>query len=297
MKNNVYKQIACLIASFLFGFSMYAQNLTVDDYSMSFAFKTIKKTDKSRTLEVAFIGKNKEDRKDKLPVYNAEIQFFNVLDDVEIALGKSNTNNEGIAQLIISNKQKYVTDADGYIHLIARFEGSDLMDAEEEELLIKDVQLELYLEEIDSIKTIVVKAYTLDSIGAKTPIEEVDVQISIEGMLSKMKIKEGTIENGEVEFELTDNIPGDINKNFTVYAQILDNDEFGDVQQKQTVQWGTFTKVSENNGNTLWSKGAPIWMYIVLTILLVGVWANFAYTIINLKKIKNDGKTLETSTK
>ena len=51
----------------------------------------------------------------------------------------------------------------------------------------------LNLEEIDSVKTIFVKAYTIDSLGVETPVEEVDVIISIEGMLSKMKIKEETI--------------------------------------------------------------------------------------------------------
>jgi hypothetical protein len=114
-------------------------------------------------------------------------------------------------------------------------------------------------------------------------------------MLSKMKIKEGTIENGEIEFELLQNIPGDVDKNFTVYAQILDNDEFGDVIQKQTVNWGTFNKLNTPDKNKLWSEAAPIWMYIVLTILLVGVWANYMYTIYNLYKIKKEGKKINIS--
>ena len=45
--------------------------------------------------------------------------------------------------------------------------------------------------------------------------------------------------------------------------------------------------------NTLWSKAAPIWMYVVLTILLVGVWANYVYTVIHLFKINKEGKELE----
>jgi hypothetical protein len=31
-------------------------------------------------------------------------------------------------------------------------------------------------------------------------------------------------------------------------------------------------------------------MYVVLTILLVGVWANYAYTVVQLLKIKKSGK-------
>ena len=52
-----------------------------------------------------------------------------------------------------------------------------------------------------------------------------------------------------LQFELLQNIPGDVDKNFTVYAQILDNDEFGDVFQKQTVNWGTFNKLNTPDKN------------------------------------------------
>ena len=54
--------------------------------------------------------------------------------------------------------KKYLTDEDGYINLTARFEGTDALDAEEEEILVRDLILELNLEEIDSVKTIFVKA-------------------------------------------------------------------------------------------------------------------------------------------
>lgn len=297
MKRNIFKKATSIsfILALLFSISTFSQELTVDDYKLSFSFKTIKKFDNSRVLEVSFIGKNREDRKDKIPVYDAEIKFFNIVNGEEILLGTAKTSNEGIAQLILSEKQKYLTDSDGYINFTARFEGSETLDSEEEEILVKDLQLNLELKEIDSVKTIFVKAFTIDSLGVETPVEELDVIISIEGMLSKMKIKEGTLENGEIEFELLQNIPGDIDKNFTVYAQILDNDEFGDVIQKQTVNWGTFTKIASEYENKLWSEAAPIWMYIVLTILLVGVWANYVYTVIHLIKIKKEGKNLESN--
>ena len=295
MQRNILKHttITCFLIALLFNFSSIAQETTVDDYKMLFSFKTTKKFDNTRVLEVTFIGKNKKDRKDKIPIFDAEIQFFNIADEQEILLGSAKTSNEGIAELILAENQKYIIDEDGYINLTARFEGTDALDAEEEEILVRDLILELNLEEIDSVKTILVKAFTIDSLGVEIPVEEVDLIISIEGMISKMKIKEGTIENGEIEFELLQNIPGDIDKNFTVYAQILENDEFGNVIQKKTVNWGTFDKISSIEENKLWSKAAPIWMYIVLTILLVGVWANFVYTAYNLYKIRKETKIVE----
>ena len=66
---------------------------------------------------------------------------------------------------------------------------------------------------------------------------------------------------------------------------------------KKNVAWGTFHKLGTQPTYTLWSHYAPIWMYVVLTILLVGVWSNYIYSIINLFRIKKEGKNLELETK
>ncbi|MBT8300184.1 MAG: hypothetical protein KJO63_02520, partial [Maribacter sp.] len=90
--------------------------------------------------------------------------------------------------------------------------------------------------------------------------------------------------------------PGDTNGDLEVYASIEDHDEFGDVIQKKKVNWGVFNKQIKGKNNTLWSEAAPIWMYAVLTILLVGVWANYVYTIVNLLKIKKEGTEMALKT-
>ncbi len=141
------------------------------------------------------------------------------------------------------------------------------------------------------------KAYTLDSLKTKTPIEEIDVIFSVGGMLSKMPIEEASVEDGEYEFEFPANISGDKDGNVDVYVVVEDNDDFGNVIQKKNVNWGKLDKLTAENENTLWSEAAPIWMYLVLTILLVGVWANYAYSIKNLLKIKKEGQEIESKNK
>ena len=130
----------------------------------------------------------------------------------------------------------------------------------------------------------------MDSLGLKSPVEEADIVISVGGMLSKMKLEEGSIDNGEFEYEFPVDIPGDVNRDITVYALILEHDEFGNVIQKKTIQWGTFNTHVVEETNTLWSEAAPIWMYIVLSILLGGVWINYGYSIFNLLKIREEGE-------
>ena len=298
MKNKFFKNFSiAFLIGFLFNTIGLAQETTVDDYRMKFDFNTFKKADNSRLLEVNFVGTNKKDRKDKAPVYEADIEFYNVLNDQKIKLGTAKTDKEGLAQLTLPESQKYMKNDDGYINLKAVFEGSGELDSEEEELAVKDLFMELDLEEIDSIKTVILHAYTLDRLNSKIPVEDVDVIFSVGGMLSKMPIEEATVENGEYEFEFPEGIPGDIKGNIDVFVSLEDNDDFGNVIQKKTVNWGVLNKITETDSNTLWSEVAPIWMYVVLTILLVGVWSNYIYSFINLLKIKKEGKELEAKNK
>jgi hypothetical protein len=270
-----------------------AQEIDVNDYRMLFSFKTVKNPNNSRELEVSFIARNKKDRKDKIPVYDAEIEFLNILGDQEVILGKSKTSKEGIAKVTLPESHSYLTEGTGNINLIARFKGTDALDEEEEELSVKNIYLDLKLTDIDSVRSVVVNAYVLDSLGAQSPVQETDILILVESMLSKMPIGDGTIEDGEFVLEMPLDIPGDVNGDLTVYSFIEDHDEYGDVLQKKTANWGIINGHSKKDTNTLWSEAAPIWMYIVLTILLVGVWANYLYTIINLLKIRKEGKQLE----
>lgn len=153
----------------------------------------------------------------------------------------------------------------------------------------KNLQLELIVTEVDSVRTINAKAYLLNSDGEEIPVEA-DLYFYVDGMVSKMKIEDGVLEEGNLdyEFEYTTNLPGDANGNLNISVAIEEHPEFGNVTQMKTVKWGVPNQqIMETN--KLWSEAGPVWMYIVLTILLVGVYANFVYTLINLFKIKKEG--------
>lgn len=267
---------------------------TPEDYRVSLDFVVTKLEDNTRLLLATYEGKNKKDRKDIMPVYNAEIKFYNISGDTEVLLGSTKTSKAGIAKLIVPADKKYLKDGEGNVVLVARFEGTETMDAEETEVIFKDLILELSLTEVDSVKMVTARGYTIDSTGAKTPVEEVDITFYIGSMLANMKVEEGALTAGEYEFELKEQVPGDPEGNVDVYVMVEDNEVYGNVKQKKSMKWGTtLLEDPNNNGNTLWSEAAPIWMYVVLTILLVGVWANYVYTVINLFKIKKEASSLE----
>ena len=295
MKRNqiIYPFIISFVIILLFSTISLAQEIDVDNYKMRFNFNTEKQADNSRLLEVRFIARNKKNRKDILPVYNAEIKFFNILNEEVVLLGSSNTSKDGIAQLILHENYNYLIDDNGNINLTAQFESTDALESKTEEISVKNLHLELKLVEIDSIKTVLVSAFTINKLGEKIVAEDVEINFYVQGMLSKMLIEEGSISNGEYEFKFPTDIPGDLNGNLLVYSMILDHDEYWNVTQNKNVTWGVFHKIIVKQKNTLWSAVAPFWMYTVLTIMLVGVWANYIYTIINLFKIQNEGKKLE----
>lgn len=267
---------------------------TPEDYRVSLNFVVTKQEDNTRLLVATYEGKNKKDRKDIMPVYNADIKFYNVSGDNEVLLGTAKTSKTGLAKLIVPADKKYLKDGEGNIVLVARFDGTDGLDAEESEVTFKDLFLELSLAVVDSVRTVTARGYTLDSTGTKTPVEEVDIAFYIGSMLANMKVEEGALSGGEYEFELKEQVPGDPEGNVDVYVMVEDNEVFGNVKQKKSMKWGTTLLEDPNKyDNTLWSEAAPIWMYVVLTILLVGVWANYVYTVINLFKIKKEASSME----
>lgn len=261
------------------------------DYRIRFGFDCTKQPDNSRVFQASFVAANRKDRKVQLPIYEAEVRFVNYLEDQEVELGTAKTTREGIAEITVPSDHTYLTDEEGFMNFRAVFDGGEALDAETEELRIRDLRLDLNLVEIDSVKTVVVNAYAKDSLGADTPVSDAYIRLSLDGMIAPMLIGEEFIEDGELQVKFPEGMPGDIAGNVTVFAKIDDNDTFGNVVQSQSIGWGTPKEILAEQ-NKLWSEAAPIWMYVVLTILLVGVWANYAYTIINLFKIKKEGKKI-----
>jgi hypothetical protein len=291
MKSNLLKNrpITLLIIALLIGVISNAQQYDASKYEQKFYLKSSKQSDNTRILETNFTAKNIENSQDELNITDAEINFYNVLDDNEILIGKAKTTKEGVAKYTVPADYKYLADPDGLITIDARFEGSDALEPISDEYTFKNLKLELVVSEIDSVRTINAKAYLLNTDGEEIPVEA-DLYFYADGMISKIKIEDGILEEGalEYEFEYISNLPGDANGNINISVVIEEHPEFGNVIQKKTVKWGVPNQqITETN--KLWSEAGPIWMYIVLTIMLVGVYANFVYTLINLYKIKKEG--------
>ena len=292
MKNDL-KHIAQLLilAGLMLSYSqdVFAQSFELSDYKVRFSLSTSKDIDNLRSLEVLYQATNKKDRKDRIPITDALIQFYATHQDSLILIGEMKTNMKGIAKFTIPASQAIYANEDGYQILTAKFAGSDALKKQKKEVEVKDLFLTLDLSVIDSLNMVSILAYEKDSIGEKVNVDDLDIVFSVGGMLSRMPIEEGSTEDGRYEFEMPDDIPGDLNGDFAFYAFVDDHDDYGTVLQMSESDWGVFDDIQVPEKNKLWTEAAPIWMYIVLTILLVGAWANYVYAIVKLYKIKKIG--------
>jgi len=295
MKNTILKHsfTASMLVLFLISFTSFGQENEAKNFKMLYKFNTVKQADNTRFLEVSFIARNKKNKKDKVPVFDAEIQFYNTTDDEDILLGTAKTDDTGFASITMPASHEYVLDADGYINLSAKFKGSKQIKRKSKSIQVKDIFMELDLKEIDSVRTVIVTAFTIDSLGVKNKADNIDIFISVGAMISNMKLEEATIENGTYAYEFPTDIPGNVDRNIDVYTTIDDHDDYGTVVQKNNATWGVYTVKEKNADNTLWSSLAPLWMYVVLGILLGGIWINFIFTLLELKKIKKEGLLIE----
>lgn len=265
------------------------QEFELSNYKMRFTFSTHKDVYQSRVLEVEFLAANKKDRKDRIPVADAQIKFYHSAPDTLLLLGEVKTDQSGIAKYTVPASQELTQDEEGFYNFIAKFDATESLKRQKKSVQVKDLFINMDLAEVDSVKIVTIDAFTTDSLGEKLPIEELDIVISIGGMLSRMPLDEVTIEEGTYEFEMPNDIPGDVNGNFQLFAFVDDHDEFGTVLSMADSDWGVFDDIVEPEKNKLWTDAAPIWMYVVLTILLVGAWANYVYAVIKLWRIKKIG--------
>lgn len=292
MKNKIKYIARLLILTGLIlncSYNGFAQSFELSDYKMGFKLTTAKNIDNSRTLSVLYQATNKKDRKDRIPITDALIQFYAADHDSIMPLGEIKTNNKGIAEFIVPATKSIYANEDGYQSFTALFKGTKGLKKQKKSVEVKDLFLELSLSEIDSVNMVSIEAFEKDSIGDRVYVEELDIVFSVGGMLSRMPIEEGSTEDGKYEFEMPNDIPGDINGDFKFYAFVDDHDDYGTVLQMSQSNWGVFDDIQVPEKNKLWTDAAPIWMYIVLTILLVGAWANYVYAVVKLWKIKKIG--------
>jgi hypothetical protein len=274
---------------------LFAQDSTsIEGYTTSLNLKVIKNNDGTRTFTSKLTG---EGENGTFPVYMADVCYYNEAGGQKKLIGNQKTNKDGIAVFTAVKETAYRKDKDGSITIKAVFIGSEVVKGSEATLKFKDLNLSFDLEEKDSVRTILIKAASLGAGDEQTPLNEATINIYVQGLFTKLKIGDCFIENGQGSFKFPDNIPGDQNGNTMIFVKVEEDENFGDVEKSEMAKWGQHRTGFVEPTRSLWSTGAPLWMIVTLTILLVGVWSHYLYAIVQLVKIKKEGMIFDKNIK
>lgn len=249
-----------------------------------------KNTDDQRILKTTLTySKNRME----LPLPGMEISFSLAGDETEL-IASVITDMKGVASLELSSSMNIPADKNLMWSFVSEFKGNDTIEAGTSEITFKDVILDMTLSEVDSIKTLSVKAFEQVN-GKEIPVANEIILIYVPRMFSLLPVGELTLdENGTASIEFPADLPGDKDGKLTVIARFEENMIYGNVEKRETLNWGLPTDYSVPvTHRALWTKTAPKWMIYTLSILLAGVWGHYLFAIISLIRIRNNAKKLK----
>lgn len=283
---NRSSRIVAVISFLLIGsFPLFSQENTL--ISPYIQLQYFKNTDDNRSLHATLTYSL---NRMEIPLPGMEISFFSKAEGKEI-IGTAITDEKGVARFELTEKINLPLNVEGFWAFSSEFKGNDTIEACNSELTIRDVKLEVTLLEVDTIKTISLKAFTLEK-TKNIPVSGEVVMIYVPRMFSLLPVGEASLdESGSATLEFPSNIPGDSEGNLTIISKFEEHPTFGNVEVKILKNWGIPTSKSVPVAHrALWTKTPPMWMIITLSILLTGVWGHYLFAIISLIRIKRDSK-------
>ncbi|MEI7828351.1 MAG: hypothetical protein WCI31_01205 [Prolixibacteraceae bacterium] len=263
--------------------------LVAQNTATTLGLKALKNSDESRIFNVILTG---EGETGAIPIFEAKVDFVTVADGKSEILGSVTTNKDGKATLNLAKGTHFLKDKEGTTVVKANFKGQGTLSNSEASVKFKELNLQVALEEKDSLKSIQIKASAAGPNGEVIPLKETNFNLYVQGLFSKLKIGECFVDAGAGTFTFPSNIPGDSNGNLKIFVRLEENEVYGDIEKVENAKWGAHRTGFVEPSRSLWSSGAPIWMITTLLILLTGVWSHYIYAIIQMIKIRKEGKKI-----
>lgn len=157
----------------------------------------------------------------------------------------------------------------------------------------KNVKLEVITG--TDIKSITASILSADSL--KKPLAEVDVHFFVKTDFGLMRVGEPsnyTGADGKVKTVFPENITGDAEGNVKLVVKIENNFLYNDTEVLVEKNWGKPLVSHEDDfkRRSLWGARdkSPVWLLLLANGILVSVWAVILFVIINLFRIKKEGR-------
>lgn len=141
----------------------------------------------------------------------------------------------------------------------------------------------------DETATKTITAIVSDKSGL--PIEEVELFFFVQRTFSLLPLGDEfneTDENGELEIEFPNDLPGDKKGNVTIIVKIIDHDLYNDLSIETIKKWGIPTYLNDTaDERSLWaaSANAPITLIVAVSCMIFVIWFIILYIIFTFYKI------------
>ncbi|MBK8504929.1 MAG: hypothetical protein IPL46_23555 [Saprospiraceae bacterium] len=213
------------------------------------------------------------------------INFYLNTDTSQIKLGTVITGLNGKARFEL-NEDNLIRNVDGSAKFESIFEGNEGFSQATKDVTTKRVNLSLEGETEDSINTLTVSGIELIN-GEEIEVSETDISIFVKRTYSDLPIAEGTLEDGSFSTEFPEDLPGDDSGNLWIIARIIDHDDYGTVETRKQLAWGIpVSHVQEAGTRELWTRDAPLWIIMSVTLAFTAAWFHYFLSISKLFKIR-----------
>lgn len=221
--------------------------------------------------------------------------YFNEADPKNL-LGKVVTDSTGKARIGFPPSFKNVWDTTNEFKFIAESgaAGNEPLSAD---ITIKKAILSIDTASEDGART--VTAMLKEKNGNDwVPVKDIEMVLSVKRLLGNLSVGDKETYTSDstglssAEFK-RDSIPGDQIGNITLVAQVVDNENYGNLAVEKSVNWGTPVKPIKNffAERALWSTRSqtPLWLLFTVYSIVLGVWGTLIYLIFQIVKIKKLG--------
>ncbi|MCF8258243.1 MAG: hypothetical protein K9J06_11855, partial [Flavobacteriales bacterium] len=206
-------------------------------------------------------------------------------------------DEQGKATLkLTAEEAKTFNDGSGRFNFYSRLEEDDRFKEQESDVSVLDAALDVKLFIEDSTKRIKATLMVFDADSSKLVVaSEKPLQFVIVRALSMLPVTEEmsfTDEEGVVEVEFPDDVPGDEHGNLTVMVRLEEDDDHGTVAYSQSIDWGIPMVQHHTDERSLAGnqKNAPLVIVITITCTLAAVWGYIFYVVYGLFGIKKSAK-------
>jgi hypothetical protein len=229
------------------------------------------------------------------PQQNKTYEIY--LDSTDNLISNVKTGANGKAKCVIPPSLKLPWNASPHHKFIVKAGDEEVIP----DYAITKAKIELDTATVDGVKNITATVKKLGTNNEWIAAADVEMKVGIQrsgGILSAGdKPTYTTDSTGSATVELQKlNMPGDVKGNYTIAAQVEDNDELGNLIVSKNVQWGVPQKIDNTffDKRTLWSvrSKAPFWLLLMAYPIIFGVWGSLIYLIVQLFKIRKLGHTL-----